>query len=142
MTDDMPLLGTWRMLAWYNETTDGRRIYPLGEAATGYISYSADGYVFVHIMAESRTPYAINDPFNGTAEEDMAAMKSHITYAGPYTFQGDHVLHHVTHASCPNWVGSVQWREVALSGDRLTLSAGGAVFQGEEVTAYVEWERA
>ncbi len=137
-----PLQGTWSMLAWNNQADDGSRVYPLGKDATGYISYSDDGFVFVHLMAASRMLYAVNDPFGGTPAEDSAAIESQITYAGPYTFHGDHVIHHVTHASCPNWVGTQQRREVALTGNQLTLSAAGALFQGRQVTAFVEWERA
>ena len=137
-----PLVGTWQMIRWYNATDDGERFYPLGEEATGYISYSEDGFVFVHIMAAKRALYAVNDPFGGTPEEDAAAVKSHISYAGRYDYRGDSVTHKVTHASCPNWVGTQQHRKVRFDGDRLELSAPGALFHGREVTAYVLWKRA
>lgn len=136
------LLGTWKLIRWYNLSQDGTEIYPLGNDASGYISYSRDGFVFVHLMAANRAPYALNDPFGGTLEEDAAAVKSHISYAGLYECAGDEVVHRVTHASCPNWVGSEQIRRVRFEGDRLELSAAGARFQGRLVTAYVLWERA
>jgi len=137
-----PLVGTWRLVRWYNVSEDEVKTYPLGEAATGYISYSNDGFVFVQITAANRPLYAVNDPFGGTLEEDAAAMKSHITYAGSYEYRGADVVHRVTHASCPNWVGTEQVRTVRLDGGRLELSAAGAHFQGRPVTAYVLWERA
>ena len=136
------LTGTWSLLQWFNEDKAGQRHYPLGPDATGYISYSPDGFVFVHMMAASRAAYAVNDPFGGTPEEDSRAMKSQITYAGLYEVEGNKVIHRVTQASCPNWIGTEQVRDMAFVGDRLRLSAGGAVFQGQEVTAYVDWERA
>jgi len=139
---ETPLTGTWELVAWYNETADGRRIYPLGEAASGYISYSTDGFVFVHLAAAGRDLFAVNDPFDASEAEDSAAMKSHITYAGPYDFHGDHVIHRVAQSSCPNWVGTEQRRSVTLQGDRLRLSAANARFQGEVVTAIVDWKRA
>lgn len=137
-----PLVGTWRLVRWYNLSEDGTETYPLGDDATGYISYSSDGFVFVHLMAANRVPYALNDPFGGTPEEDAAAVKSHISYAGPYEYRGCDVVHRVTQASCPNWVGSEQVRRIRFEGDRLELSAVGARFQGHQVTAYVLWERA
>jgi len=141
-TATTPLTGTWALVAWYNETADGRRIYPLGRRATGYISYSPDGFVFVHLSAADRALFAVNDPFGATEAEDSAAMKSHITYAGPYDFHGDHVVHRVTQSCCPNWVGTEQRREVTFRGGGLQLIARRGLFQGEEVRAVVEWRRA
>ncbi|MEE9428065.1 MAG: lipocalin-like domain-containing protein [Paracoccaceae bacterium] len=142
MTKTTPLTGTWALISWHNTHGDGHKTYPLGPDATGYISYSADGFVFVHLMAANRTLYSVNDPFNGNAAEDSAAIKSQITYAGPYDFHGDHVIHNVTQSSCPNWVGTQQHRMVRFEGDSLILSAAGARFQGQDVTAQVHWKRA
>ena len=133
-----PLVGTWSLLSWYNRTEDGRRLYPLGKDATGYISYSPDGFVFVQMMACHRTLFTVNDPFGGTAQEDSGAFKSQITYEGPYEYHGDHVIHRVTQASCPNWVGSAQVRQVEFIDKRLRLSAADAMFRGQKVTAYLD----
>ena len=141
-TDVNPLIGTWRLIRWCNQSDDGTETYPLGGDATGYICCSSDGFVFVHIMAADRTSYAVNDPFGGTPEEDTAAVKSHMSNAGPYEDRGNEVVHRVTHASCPNWVGSEQVRSIRLNGNQLELSAAAARFQGHLVTASVLWERA
>lgn len=136
------IVGTWELIRWYNQDPSGQRFFPLGEDASGYISYSPDGFVFVHMSAADRALYVENDPFTGTALEHQSAMISHITYAGRYTQNSDVVTHHVTQASCPNWVGSQQVRQVVLNKDDLSLSAAGAKFQGHDVTAYVDWVRA
>ena len=136
------LVGTWSLLAWYNEEADGTRHYPLGQDATGYISYTTDGFVFVQMSAADRQAYAIADPFGGTPEEDSRAIKSQITYSGRYNVKAARVIHHVTQSSCPNWVGTEQVRDVSFTDQGLLLSAEGALFQGRHVTAYVEWERA
>ncbi len=142
MAKSNPLIGTWELISWHNIHSDQSTTYPLGPDATGYINYSSDGFVFVHLMAAKRQPYAVNDPFDGTLQEDGAAMKSQITYAGLYDFHGDHVIHNVTQSSCPNWVGTQQHRMVRFAQDRLILSAAGAKFQGRLVTAEVHWQRA
>ncbi|MEP0518821.1 MAG: lipocalin-like domain-containing protein [Hyphomicrobiales bacterium] len=136
------ILGTWRLLSWYNELSDGSRTYPLGEEAKGFISYSPDGYVFVQMMAAGRKLYRINDPFGGSLEEDAAAIKSQISYSGSYFERDNQVVHIVEAATCPNWVGTQQIRNVAFSGSNLLLSAEGAKFQGQTVTAFVLWEKA
>ena len=94
------------------------------------------------MSAAHRVSYLVNDPFGGTVEEDVAAIKSQITYSGTFEVQKDRVIHHVTHASCPNWVETKQVRDVAFTSQGLRLSAENAIFQGQTVTAYVEWERA
>ncbi len=142
MEDGNPLLGTWSLVAWYNQTRDGQKLHPLGRDATGHICYSSDGYVFVQISAANRVPFALGDPFGGTMAEDSAAMKSQITYAGTFEYHGSHVVHHVTQSCCPNWVGTEQVRQVKFENEGLRLSAAGAIFQGQEVTAYVDWKRA
>lgn len=96
------LVGTWELVRWHNEDVSGQRFHPFGEDVSGYISYSPDGFVFVHMSAADRPNYADNDPFTGTPQEHQAAMISHITYAGKYTQDGDVVTHHVTQSSCPN----------------------------------------
>lgn len=138
----MPLTGTWTLVAWYNQAADGSRVYPFGEAATGYISYSPDGFVFVHLMAEVRAPFASGDPFGATLQEESDAMKTHISYAGRFTFAGSSITHHVTQSSIPNWVGTDQVRRVELEGDRLRLSATGMRFNGQDFTASLDWRRA
>lgn len=141
MTED--LTGTWDMAAWYNEDADGVRHCPLGQEATGLISYTPDGHVFVSLSAADRVPFALNDPFGGENPENSAAMMSHITYSGRYSQIDGDVVHHMAHAPRPNWIGSKKRRHVDLNADRsLTLGAASATFNGKEVTAYVHWNRA
>ena len=137
-----PLVGTWRLVRWYLSSEAGDEVQPLGENATGFICYSPDGFVFVHIMAAKRAFYAEDDPLSGTPEEDSAAIKSYLSYAGPYEYHGDRVVHRVTQSSFPNWVGSDQVRKVRLEDDTLELSVEGAYFQGSVVTTTSLWKRA
>lgn len=137
-----PLIGTWNLVGWYNELANGEKFFPLGEDATGYISYSADGFVFVNIAARVRANYEVDDLFSGSVEEDSAAFKSQLSYAGTFTYRDGEVVHHVTASSHPNWVGTEQVRKVRLDGDKLELSAAGTLMRGQLGTAYVLWEKA
>ena len=67
-----PLIGAWRLVAYEGHTGDDV-LYPLGEDATGYIMYTADGYMSVAMMAAGRTNFAGGDMFAGTDEEKIAA---------------------------------------------------------------------
>lgn len=136
------LLGTWRLGSWVHELANGQQLYPLGRDPIGYINYAPGGFVFVHIMAANRAPYAGGDPFNGSPEEDAAATKSHISYAGTFECRDGQVIHHVDIASFPSWAGTAQHRNARLDGDQLELSAEGLRLQGEDVTARLVWHRA
>ena len=138
-----PLSGTWSLTEWANETPDGVRTHPFGQAATGFISYSPDGFVFVHLTAETRDAFSTSDPFGATPEEYVAAMKTHLTYAGNYKQDGNVVRHFVSHSSIPNWVGTTQVRSVTFNGeDTLTLAADAILLDGQLTTATLNWSRA
>ena len=134
------LLGTWKLVRWYNEAADGTITEPFGLGPVGFISYSHDGYMFAHLAIADRARYAANDMAAGTIDEDSAAMKSHVSYAGRYEISGNHVVHHVELASFPNWTGTDQRRQIRFEEGRLRLSAP-FEYAGAIVTAHAVWER-
>jgi hypothetical protein len=89
-------------------------------------------------MRPDRANYAIQDPVQGTAEENNATAQGTITYFGTYLVsESDQAIAiHIEGSSFPNWNGEDQKRGVAISGDRLTLT----VQTGRRVE--VTWTRA
>jgi hypothetical protein len=136
-----PLVGTWKLLSWENRTLDGEVSHPLGEDASGYITYSKDGYVFVAIMAGARRPFAAEDLLSGSRAEKAHAAETYVSYCGRYEFYGETVVHHVELSLFPNWVGSAQERLVKINGYRLTLSTRPLLLEGRQQTAHLLWER-
>ena len=64
--------------------------------------------------------------------ERLAAFESYFQYAGPYAIHGEpgrqQVVHSVTHALNPNFVGTQQVRDMTFADDgTLTLSASDTV---------------
>ena len=139
MTADQ-LLGTWKLVRWYNEAADGTVTEPFGPDPVGFISYSHDGYMFAHLAIAGRARYASDDMAAGTIDEESAAMKSYVSYAGPYEIDGNDVIHHVELASFPNWTGTDQRRQIRFEDGRLRLSAP-FEYDGAMVTAHAVWER-
>jgi hypothetical protein len=137
----MDIVGTWKLVSWENRNAAGERDFPMGDDANGYIGYTADGHMFVQITARGRTPYADGDPLGGTAEERSAAITSLIAYCGRYTLYDDRVVHHAEISSFPNWEGADQVRFASIEGDRLELSTGALMVDGEVQTAHLIWER-
>lgn len=138
---DRRILGTWNLIKWSNRLDDGTEIYPFGEDLKGYIHYAEDGHLFVHIMMAGRTNYSGSDPFKGTLDEDAAAIKSQLSYAGTYEFIDGKIIHHVSISSFPNWVGGDQVRDFKFVDEYLHLSLTGAQLQGQNVTATLTWKQ-
>ena len=128
VNDDNPLLGTWYLIRWEISYDDGRApSLPFGAQATGLISYSSDGTMQACI-ARAQRPRLSSDSVRSAPEaERLSAFESYFQYAGPYTVRGEagaqQVVHTVTHALNPNFVGTQQVRNMQFSGHgRLTLS--------------------
>ncbi len=145
MTDN-PFLGTWRLISWENRYETGQLGYPLGPEAVGYLTYTADGYVFAQIMAAARAPLATQNPFGGADAEAAAAARSHMSYCGTYEARagdgGGEVVHRVAVSDFPNWVGGEQLRFYKFEDGKLVLSAPPFQTRKGEITTFLIWERA
>jgi hypothetical protein len=135
------LVGTWRLLSWRNEASDGTVTRPMGEDAVGFLVYSGDGHVAAHLAKRDRPPFAHPDMVRGTAAENSAAMTTHISYVGTYAFDGTTVVHHAILSSFPNWSGTDQVRRATFAGGTLLLSGEPMSFEGRTVVAHALWER-
>ena len=69
-------------------------------------------------MATARPPAG----GKATPAEAEALYRSMLSYAGPYTFEGDVVTHHVDISWNESFTGSKQTRHFKFDGDRLILS--------------------
>ncbi|MFK8034657.1 MAG: lipocalin-like domain-containing protein [Hyphomicrobiales bacterium] len=52
----------------------------------------------------------------GTSEEDALAIKTQISFSGSYFERDNQVVHVVEAATCPNWVGTEQVRDIKFCG--------------------------
>ena len=115
------LVGTYDLLSWENRHESGVITYPLGPDAKGVISYSPDGFVFVHIMANNRIKHSVGDLFGRKISEIKDSATSHVSYCGTYEINGREVIHHVSVSSFPNWVNSEQRRNWQFQDDKLFI---------------------
>lgn len=129
-----PLLGTWFLVRWDITYGDGRApSLPFGDQATGMIMYTTDGTMNACIARGARTPLSSESVRSAPVEERLAAFESYFQYAGPYALRTEggrlQVVHTVTHALNPNFVGTQQVRNIDLDADgrQLTLSASDTV---------------
>lgn len=130
---DNPLVGTWHLVRWDITYDDGRpATLPFGDQATGLIQYTSDGTMSACITRGSRARLSSDSVRSAPQAERLAAFESYFQYAGPYEVRGapglQQVVHRVTHALNPNFVGTEQIRDMALDGEGgLTLSASDTV---------------
>lgn len=128
------LQGTWHLVRWDITYGDGRPAsLPFGPDATGLILYSGDGTMSACIARGARKPLSSDSVRSAPEAERLAAFESFFQYAGPYVVRHapdgrQQVVHTVTHALNPNFVGTEQVRNMAFATDgTLTLSASDTV---------------
>lgn len=136
------LIGTWRLVSFELVSDQSETIYPFGADARGYITYTADGYVFVAMMGAHRTPFSGGDQLGGTAEEKVAASDTFLGYCGRYVLRGDRIEHDIEISSFPNWCGERHERDLDNPGGQLCLSTPPMKVRSAEYVARMIWERA
>jgi hypothetical protein len=138
------LVGTWELVSLSASAQDGSVFYPFGEDATGYITYTAAGFMSAQLMRTDRTPYASDDIHAATPTEMASATSGYVAYAGRFDVDEDAqtVRHHVAVSLVPNWIGSTLERSCHIDGDRLVLSPGLELVAGATSTLHVELRRA
>ncbi len=130
---DNPLIGTWHLVRWDITYGDGRPArLPFGLGATGLIMYGGDGTMTACIARGDRPRLSSDSVRSAPEAERLAAFESYFQYAGPYAIRGEpgrqQVVHTVTHALNPNFVGTEQVRDMTFVDDgTLTLSASDTV---------------
>lgn len=119
------LIGGWRLVRWRISYSDGRKpSFPYGADAGGLLCYTPDGWMSASIYRAGRKPLSAESVRAAPEAERLAAFESYFSYAGRYVVRGDDVVHTVTAALNPNFVGTEQVRRMTFGPDRtLTLSA-------------------
>lgn len=111
--------GTWDLRSFTLESDDQPALPVMGDRATGFVTYGADGWMAFQISAADRVPYDIQDLDGGTPEQTVAAARTFLAYAGPYEVNEAEGWVAQTVAMCliPNWIGDVHQRHVDREAD-------------------------
>jgi hypothetical protein len=120
--DDNSLVGVWRLVSWALTDKTGHRKFPYGEDAQGYLIYTREGFVSMHLAQAKRLPYQTTHLFEAAPIEAHANYQSYASYCGSYEVEGTRIVHRVALHTCPSWVGSKQERHFKLVRDRLHLT--------------------
>lgn len=116
--------GSWKLVKWTAELTDGKIVFPFGEDALGRITYESNGNMSVQLMKNRRTKFLSEDPLQAKPHEVIVAYKEFLSYCGTYEVHNnpDQVVHQIKISSFPNWTGQNQIRKFEFKDDTLILS--------------------
>jgi hypothetical protein len=140
-TGDASLVGTYRLVSVEHTDQDGNVGRPFGDNPVGYMTYTADGYMFVIMMRADRPTFPAGDILGGSVQERADAFSSASSFAGRYRTSGDEVTYDLVAATYPNWVGTTQVRHFAFDGRRLVLTTPMLLMEGVPRSATVALER-
>ena len=113
--DSNKVVGTWKLVSYETEIqSDGKKEPAMGQNATGYAIFNAEGRVFLMLTGEGRKPAK-------TVEDRAQLFTTLIAYTGTYRVEGDKWTTKVEVSWIPEWVGTDQVRTVTVEGERLQV---------------------
>ncbi|MDR1135371.1 MAG: lipocalin-like domain-containing protein [Clostridiales Family XIII bacterium] len=117
------LKGTWMLDTFTGVDEDGVVVDMMGTGATGFISYSDDGWVSVQIAKADRARYDIPDVEGGSDEQTLAAARGLFAYAGLFETDEENgiVYHKLQFSLIPNWIGSTQKRYITKESENVLV---------------------
>lgn len=123
------LVGAWSLVRYQVSVEDGqggeRVVFPLGERATGLLSYAEGGTVTALLSADTRASLGVDtleEAHKASEAARAAAFDTYLAYGGTYRIEGDEVVHTLELSLQPDTVGTSQRRRFALDGRTLSLS--------------------
>lgn len=130
-------LGIWKLISFSIESQDGVS-YPYGKEAIGYIIYTSDDIVSVHMMSVPRMKESQYQFQLGTDIEKIEAADNFGGYVGRYEVNGNEITHFPEICGFPSFLNVPQKRQAQLLGNTLVLSCIDSNSRNEST---IVWER-
>ncbi len=137
-------VGAWRLVSAEFRAEDGTLAEsPYGPEPQGMLMYDAQGSMSAQLAHNNRKPFGIPDRMGGTPEEIKGAFETYQAYYGLYEVdEREHmVIHTVTQALLPNWVGTQQRRQYQFKDGKLILRTPPITIGGKRLTGALVWEK-
>ena len=140
---DKEIIGTWRLKKFtLISDSSSEALFPFGEAPSGQLIYTEDGFMSVALHNSEREAFSSDDILSGSEQEFVLAMKTYSSYAGRVVVKEKGKLQHVIeHSLFPNWVGHSEEREYCVEGDELTLKTPTFFIAGAERVGVVIFQK-
>lgn len=140
---DISVAGTWRLVSFQSETSDGKVTDLYGSPPLGQLIYDASGHMSVHLLKPDLPKCGTLDRRVCPDRQARSAFDNYLGYWGRYQIdqRKGTVTHIVDGASVPDWVGTSQERFFKLSGNRLTLTTPPQKVGGVDSVQRLVWVR-
>lgn len=137
------LTGTWALVSVDNIFPDSSRQHPYGENPAGILVFDANGNYAIQILKAVRPKVASGDKNKGTVEEYQALVQGSNSHFGTYSVDetSKTITFNITHASFPNWEGTVQKRLYTYTGNEIKYVVTHTTQGGQSVIAEVAWKK-
>lgn len=138
------LIGTWTLVSVDNIYPDSSRVHPYGDNPQGMLIFDADGNYAIQILKAIRPKIISGDKNKCTPEENAMMVQGSNSHFGKYIVDEINkiIAFNITHASFPNWEGTVQKRSYIYTGNEIKYVVTHTTQGGQAVVAEVAWKRA
>lgn len=137
-------IGSWRLISTAFQAEDGTSAEsPYGNSPHGLLIYDASGNMAAQLAQGRRKPFPTADRKAGSAEQTRAAFESYQAYYGRYRVDESEqvVIHTVTQALLPNWIGTEQRRHFTFKDGKLILRTPPMRIGGKSLSGELVWEK-
>lgn len=142
MTDNVKLVGTWKLVSASSTDASGAQLEPpYGANPAGFLTYTEDGRVTALISYSGRTPLSVGTKGPALVEEQAEAFKTFLAYGGRYRLNGNKIIHSIEISSIQNYVNKELVRSVKFQENRIVLLTPPTMVNGKIQTIELVWER-
>lgn len=135
-------IGTWSLVEYVILSKEGRILnYPYGKDAIGWITYTKEGVVSVHVMKKERMVAPDAYFRDGSELVKLEIAESYAGYCGYYKISEikNQITHKLFISSFPQLMQNDQIRDVSFLEGKLVLSCEDGMEKG--ATARLTWEK-
>lgn len=137
------IVGTWTLVSYKHESFEGIVFYPMGPYALGRLVYTDSGFFMVVIMKSNRKQFDVDNVFEASAEEKLAAADGFIAYSGQYGIEDNKIVHRIDISFFPNWIGTEHRSTAVLATDTLAITTAAlSSSSGTQDIAHILWKKA
>lgn len=136
-------VGVWTLESFTERSDRSEEFNPLGDKPTGFLIYTADGFVSAQLMQAKRELFK-EEPWEAGASSDAVDLtKDYIAYCGRYEIdeKSSEAIHLPLVALLPNLIHQEQHRRFVFDRDTLTLVTTRRRPSGSVVVSTLLWRR-